>query len=198
MTKRTIIRPPQGIGLPPVREIWAAREVFWRFGTRDIVLRYRQTVVGIAWVIIQPLVAAGLFSIMFGQVAELPSQGLPYIVFSFAGILAWNLTDGVVSRASASLVANQSLVSKVYFPRVLVPLSTALSVLLDFAVACGLLAVLLVVFGVAPGWGLALLPVWIIAGLMIALGIGLAASAMMVKYRDVGYVLPWVMQVAFF
>ena len=115
MTKRTIIRPPQGIGLPPVREIWAAREVFWRFGTRDIVLRYRQTVVGIAWVIIQPL-----------------------------------------------------------------------------------LAVLLVVFGVAPGWGLALLPVWIIAGLMIALGIGLAASAMMVKYRDVGYVLPWVMQVAFF
>lgn len=195
---RTIITPPTGIGMPPLKELWAAREVFWRFGTRDIVLRYRQTVVGIAWVIIQPLVAAGLFSIVFGQVADLPSQGVPYLVFSFAGVLAWNLIDGVISRSSASLVANQALVSKVFFPRLLVPLSTVLSVMLDFAVAAMLLAVLLIVFGVAPGWGLLLLPVWVLAAVMIALGVGLAASAMMVKYRDVGYVLPWFTQVAFF
>lgn len=195
---RTIIAPPKGIGLPPFADIWEAREVFWRFGIRDIVLRYRQTVIGVVWVILQPLAAAGIFSIVFGQVAKLPSGGLPYFVFSFAGMLAWNLFNSVISRASSSLVANQSLVSKVFFPRLIVPLSTILSVLLDFAVALVLLIVLLFVFGINPGWPILLVPVWIVLTVIFALGFGMAASSMMVKYRDVGYVLPWVLQILFY
>lgn len=195
---RTVITPPKGIGLPSGREVWEAREVLWRFGTRDILLRYRQTVVGVAWVILQPLAAAGIFSIIFGQVADLPSSGVPYFVFSFAGLLGWNLLGGIIDRASASLVANQSLVSKVFFPRLLVPFATALSVLLDFAVAFALFIVLLFVFGVNPGWQVLLLPVWMLVAIAIAMGVGIAAAALMVKYRDVGYVLPWVMQILFF
>jgi lipopolysaccharide transport system permease protein len=195
---RTVITPPQGIGLPSGREVWEAREVLWRFGTRDILLRYRQTAVGVAWVILQPLAAAGIFAIIFGQVADLPSNGVPYFVFSFAGLLGWNLLGGIVDRASASLVANQSLVSKVFFPRLLVPFATALSVLLDFAVAFGLFVVLLFVFGINPGWPILLLPVWMAVGIAIAMGVGIAASSLMVKYRDVGYVLPWLMQILFF
>lgn len=195
---RTVITPPKGFGLPSWRELWEAREVFWRFGTRDIVLRYRQTVVGVAWVILQPLAAAGIFGILFGRVADFPSDGIPYFVFSFAGLLGWNLLSNIIARASASLVANQALVSKVFFPRLLVPLSTALSVLLDFAVAFALFVVLLFAFGVTPGWAILLLPVWILAAIAIAMGVGIAAASMMVKYRDVGYVLPWVVQTLFF
>ncbi len=198
MMPRTVITPPQGIGLPSGREVWEAREVLWRFGTRDILLRYRQTAVGVAWVILQPLAAAGIIAVVFGQVADLPSSGVPYFVFSFAGLLGWNLLSGIIDRASSSLVANQSLVSKVFFPRLLVPFSTALSVLLDFMVAFALFVVLLFVFGINPGWPILLLPVWMAVAIAIAMGIGIAAASLMVKYRDVGYVLPWVMQILFF
>lgn len=195
---RTVITPPRRIGFPSWRELWEAREVLWRFGTRDIVLRYRQTAVGVAWVFVQPLVTAGIFAIIFGQVANLPSDGVPYFVFSFAGLLGWNLVNNVISRSSGSLVSNQALVSKVFFPRLLVPFATALSVLLDFAVAFALFVALLIVFQVNPGLPVLLLPVWMLCSLALALGIGVAASALMVKYRDVAYVLPWIMQVLFY
>ncbi|SEB84008.1 lipopolysaccharide transport system permease protein [Paramicrobacterium humi] len=181
--------------MPPWREFWEAREVLYRFGIRDIVLRYRQTAVGVAWVVLQPLAAAGIFSIVFGQVAGLSSGDVPYFVFSFAGMLAWNVFNGVVSRASSSLVANQTLVSKVFFPRLLVPLSSAISVVLDFLVAFVMLIVLLIVFGVTPGWAVLLTPVWLVITLLLGCGVGVAASAITVKYRDVTYVLPWVLQI---
>ena len=137
---RILLRPPGRLNLPPWRELWEAREVLWRFGVRDIVLRYRQTAVGVAWVVLQPLVAAGIFSIVFGQVAKLPTGGVPYFLFSFAGMLAWNVFNNVVSRSASSLVANQALVSKVFFPRLVVPLSSVISVLIDFVVAFAILA----------------------------------------------------------
>jgi lipopolysaccharide transport system permease protein len=192
---RTIIRPPGSLNLPSFRELWDAREVFYRFGQRDILLRYRQTVVGVAWVVIQPLLSAGIFAIVFGGIAKLPSGGVPYFIFSYAGLLGWNLFNNVISRASASLVANQALVSKVFFPRLLVPLSSAISVLLDFAVAFVMFVVLLFVFGINPGWVILLLPVWMALTLLLAGGIGVAASAATVKYRDVSYVLPWILQI---
>ncbi len=192
---RTIITPPRGVALPRWRELWEAREVLWRFGSRDIVLRYRQTAIGVAWVILQPLVSAGIFSIIFGSVAKLPSGGVPYFIFSFAGLLGWNLVNGIVGRSSGSLVANQALVSKVFFPRLLIPLATMLSVLLDFAVAFVLLVILLVVFRINPGWPLLLLPVWMGLAILLAMGVGVAAASLMVKYRDVAYVLPWLMQI---
>jgi lipopolysaccharide transport system permease protein len=192
---RILIRPPGRLNLPQWRELWEAREVLYRFGVRDIVLRYRQTAIGVAWVVLQPLVAAGIFSIVFGQVAGLPTGGVPYFLFSFAGMLAWNVFNNVVSRSSTSLVANQALVSKVFFPRLVVPLSSVISVLLDFVVAFAMYVVLLLVLRVAPGWQVLLTPVWLLITLMLACGIGVAASAVTVKYRDVTYVLPWILQI---
>lgn len=195
---RTIVVPPQGVGLPRWREMWEAREVLWRFGMRDVVLRYRQTVVGIAWVLLQPLAAAGIFAVVFGKVAQLPTDGVPYFVFTFAGMLAWDLVGGIVGRAAPALVANQSLVAKVFFPRLLVPLSTIIAVLLDFTVGLAFLVILLIATGVGVTWAFLLVPVWVLLAVMIAAGIGVAASALMVRYRDVGYVIPWLMQLVFF
>jgi lipopolysaccharide transport system permease protein len=194
----TVITPPGRLALPPWRELWEAREVAMRFGQRDIVLRYRQTFIGVAWVLIQPLASAGIFAIIFGAVAKLPTGGVPYFLFSFMSMLVWTLFSSTLSRAASSLVANQALVSKVFFPRMLVPLSTAASTLLDFGVGFVLGIVLLFVYRVNPGWPVLLVPLWVIIFLTTALGVGLAASAWMVKYRDVQYVLPWVLQVALY
>ena len=192
---RTVIRPPGRLNLPPTRELWDAREVLYRFGIRDLVLRYRQTVVGVAWVVIQPLMAAGIFAIVFGQVARLPSGGVPYFLFSFAGMMAWNVFNNIVTRSSTSLVANQALVSKVFFPRLMVPLSSVISVCVDFLVSITLFAILLFTYGVNPGWPILLTPVWLFFAILLASGIGVAASAITVKYRDVAYIVPWLIQI---
>ena len=194
----TVITPPGRLALPSWRELWEAREVALRFGQRDVVLRYRQTFVGIAWVLLQPLASAGIFSIIFGAVAKLSSDGVPYFLFSFMSMLIWTVFSNILSRSASSLVANQALVSKVFFPRAMVPLSTALSVILDFAVGLALGIVLLFAFRVTPGWPVLLVPVWVAIMGLTAMGIGLAASAWMVKYRDVQYVLPWVLQIALY
>lgn len=191
---KTVILPPGTVALPSPREIWLARDVLIQFGKRDVLLRYRQTLVGVAWVVLQPLASAGIFAIVFGAVAGLPSGDVPYFVFSFAGMLAWNLFSGIVSRASGSMVSNQALVSKVYFPRLLVPLSTAMSALLDFAVAFVLFVVLLLIYGINPGWSVLLTPVWVLTTVLLALGVGVAASAATVLYRDLNYALPWILQ----
>ncbi|MFC8733033.1 ABC transporter permease [Luteimicrobium sp. NPDC057192] len=191
----TVITPPGRFSLPRWSEVWEAREVAYRFAQRDVLLRYRQTVVGVAWVVLQPLASAGIFSIVFGQVANLSSDGVPYFVFSYMGMLAWNLFNNVLGRAAPSLVSNQSLVSKVFFPRMIVPLSGAASVLLDFLVALVLGVVLLIVYGINPGWPVLLVPVWVVLVVLLSSGLGLAAAALQVKYRDVGYVLPWLTQI---
>lgn len=193
-SRAIVINPPGRLPLPSWRELWEAREVFTRFGTRDLKLRYRQTALGVIWVVLQPLLSAGIFSVVFGQIANLSSDGVPYFVFSFAGMLAWTVFNGIVSRAAPSLVTNQALVSKVFFPRLLVPLSSVLSVLVDFLVAASLMAVLLVVYDVQPGWAILTLPLWIAAVVLLGSGIGMAASALMVKFRDVAYIVPFAMQ----
>jgi lipopolysaccharide transport system permease protein len=189
-----VITPPGRLPLPGWRELWEAREVFTRFGTRDLKLRYRQTALGVVWVVLQPLLSAGIFSIVFGQIADLGSDGVPYFVFTFAGMLAWTLFNGIVTRAAPSLVNNQALVSKVFFPRMLVPLSSILSVMVDFAVAAVLMVGLLVWFGIFAGWALLTLPLWILAVVLLGSGIGLLSSALMVQFRDVAYIVPFAMQ----
>jgi lipopolysaccharide transport system permease protein len=196
--KTTVIRPPRRIDRPAFRELWEAREVLLRFGQRDILLRYRQTAIGVVWVVLQPLLAAGIFTIVFGQVAALPSDGVPYFLFSYIGMVAWTFLSNLVTRASGSLVANQALVSKVFFPRALVPLSTILSVLLDLAVAMVLGVVLLVVYRANPGWEVLLAPWWLLQFALLGAGLGLAFSALTVKYRDVTYVLPWLIQIGLY
>ncbi len=196
--KATVIQPPGRFPLPNLEQLWAAREVLARFGARDITLRYRQTALGAVWVIVQPLLSAGIFTVVFGRVANLPSNGVPYFLFTFSGMLMWNLFSGVVGRAMPSLVANSALVSKVFFPRILVPTSVVYSVLVDFAVAFTFMIVLLFVYGVSPGWGVVTLPVWVLLVCMTAVGIGYVLAPLMARYRDVQYVVPFLLQLGLY
>jgi lipopolysaccharide transport system permease protein len=189
-----VLRPETGWAALDLREVWQYRDLLFTLAGRDIKVRYKQTSLGIAWVILQPLVAAGILSFVFGKIAKMPSDGLPYILFSYAGMQGWTLFSNVLNRSSSCLVGNAHLISKVYFPRLVLPLSTLPSILLDFAVAMGMMAVLLAIYHVVPGWGLLLLPVWMAILIMLAMGVGLWLAALMVSYRDVGYVLPVAMQ----
>jgi len=177
-----------------VKELWLFRDLLLTLAQRDVKLRYRQTAVGALWVVLQPLLAAGIFSLVFGRLAKFPSDGVPYFVFSYAGLLAWNVFSGTVVKVSASLVQNSNLISKVYFPRLILPLSMMFSTLIDFCVALTLLPVLMLIAHVAPGIGLLTLPIWFVLILMLALGIGMYTAALAVTYRDVQYVIPVTMQ----
>jgi len=191
----TVVKPRGRLNLPSLRLLWDAREVAVRLAQRDLIVRYRQTVLGIAWVIVQPLASAGIFTIVFGHVANLSSGPVPYFLFSLAGMLVWNIFNGTLTRAASSLVQNQSLVAKVFFPRLLVPVSTIAAVLVDFVVGLALAIILLFVYGVNPGWQVLLVPVWTVLAAALGIGIGMAAAALMVKYRDIAYILPWLTQI---
>lgn len=189
------IRPARGwLGLP-WGELWEFRDVLLMLALRDIKLRYKQTALGVVWVVLQPLLAGLLFALIFGRFLRLPSDGAPYLLFVFSGLTGWQLFAGIVQRASGSLVNEARLITKVYFPRILVPLASAAAVLLDFAVACAVMALLLVFHGLRPGWEiLLLLPA---AGLTVGLGTGtsLWLAALSVRYRDFIHATPFLLQV---
>jgi lipopolysaccharide transport system permease protein len=179
-------------------ELWRYRDLFWAFVERDIRLRYRQTFLGIAWVILQPLAASAIFATVFGAFAGLPSDGVPYFLFVFAGILPWNLFSGGVQRAGNSLVANAALVTKIYFPREIIPASSAFAVVLDFAVA-GLLFLAALVVGGRPLFPTMLaLPLFAFLALSTSVGVSLLFSALNVYYRDFAHALQFVLQVWLF
>jgi lipopolysaccharide transport system permease protein len=173
-----------------LRELWLFREVVLTLATRDLKLRYKQTALGAIWVILQPLLAAGIFSFVFGTVAGLGSDGRPYFLFSYAGLLGWKLFQGTVTPASLCMVENADLVSKVYFPRLALPISTIPSNLVDFGVALMVMAALMFGYGVQPNSALLLLPVWAGILLMLSAGTGMILSALTVQYRDVKHILP--------
>ncbi len=185
-----VIRRTTGWRGYDARELWDFRDLLLVLGARDIKLRYRQTAFGVIWVILQPLIGAGIFSLVFGKVAKLPSEGVPYFLFAYAGFLAWNSFQGTLTKSSMCLVQSSHLVSKVFFPRLILPLSTVLSTLLDFAVGLAFLVVLWFVYGVTPGPALLLLPVWVVLLQMLALGLGFYAAALTVRFRDVQHALP--------
>ena len=175
-------------------ETWQARDLLYTFADRDLRLRYRQTLLGVLWVVLQPLIAAGIFTFVFGTVAHLSSEGKPYLLFTFAALAGWNFFSGILTRASGCLVGNANLVSRVFFPRLILPLSVMPAAFVDFAVALGMFAVLLVVYGVAPTAAVVTLPFWMLLLSAGAFGAGLVASSLMVRYRDVQYVLPVAVQ----
>ena len=177
-----------------VKELWQFRDLLLTLAGRDVKLRYRQTAIGVFWVVLQPLFAAGIFSLVFGKLANLPTDGVPSFLFMYAGLLGLNVFSNTVIKVSGSLVQNSNLISKVYFPRLILPLSMMVSTLIDFAVALTLLPVLMVIAHVAPGIGLLTLPIWFALLLLLALGIGMYAAALAVTYRDVQYVIPVLMQ----
>ena len=189
------IQPTSGWQAINLRELWQFRDLLTTLAQRDVKLRYRQTGLGVLWVILQPLLAAGIFSFVFGKVAKLPApHGIPYLVFSFAGLLAWNAFNSTLTKSSTCLTGNANLVSKIYFPRMVLPLSTVFSTLIDFGVALVVMAFLMAVNHIGVHLSLLLLPVWLLLIVMLSVGIGLYASALMVSYRDIQYVLPVITQ----
>lgn len=197
-TPRLVIRPRGRWAAVPLRELWEFRDLLRAFAVRDVRLRYRQTAFGVAWVVLQPLLAALAFALVFGRIADLPSDGVPYVVFAFAGQLVWQAFSGVLSRSVGSLVANAGIVSKIYFPRILLPLSVVGAVLLDFLVGSVVMAALLVGYDVQPGYGLLLMPLWLVIALLMAVGVGFIVSGLAVRYRDVQHLVPLLTQLVLF
>ena len=199
----TVVFPPPHVRIRPSRgwlglrlgELWEYRDVLVMLAARDIKLRYKQTALGVLWVVLQPLIAGLIFAVIFGRFAGLPSGGQPYLLFVFAGLLGWNLFAGILQRAGNSLVAESKLISKVYFPRLLIPCAAAAAALVDYAISLGVMAVLLAWHGVWPGGWLALLPLVTLITLALGVGIGLWISALNVRYRDFMYALPFLIQV---
>lgn len=192
------IRARRGWGALRLGELWEYRDVLMMLALRDVKLRYRQTALGVIWVILQPLLAGLIFAVIFGRFAGLPSSGRPYLLFVFAGLLGWNLFAGILQRAGNSLVAEARLISKVYFPRMLIPMAAAVSALVDFSVSLAVMAGLLAWYGVWPGWWVGLLPVALIVLLALALGLSFWISALNVRYRDFMYALPFLIQVGMY
>jgi lipopolysaccharide transport system permease protein len=186
-----ILRPPSGLAALNLRDIWQFRGLLGTLAVRDLKLRYKQTALGVIWVVLQPILAAGIFSVIFGIIAKIPSEnGVPYFLFAFCGQLAWNLFNTILTRSSVCLTGNTNLISKVFFPRLVLPMSTIGAAMVDFVVAAAMMAFIMAVCHVHPGIGLLLLPVWILGFLMLSLGVGLFAAALTVSYRDVQYILP--------
>jgi ABC-type polysaccharide/polyol phosphate export permease len=178
-------RAPTGWHKLDLRELWAYRELIAFLAVRDVKVRYKQAVLGMAWAVLQPLAGALVFTLVFDRIANLPSDGIPYPVFAFVGVMVWTYFTTSVQTAMSSLVGNVGLVTKVYFPRMAAPIAAVLPGLLDMGISFAILAVLLVVYGLAPGWALLTLPVWIVVLIALAFGVGLVLATLNVRYRDV-------------
>lgn len=177
------------------RDLWAYRELFAVLAWRDVAVRYKQTVIGIAWALIQPLLTMVVFTFIFGRVAQLPSDGdAPYPVMVFAALLPWQLFATSMTQASNSVVNNSALVGKVYFPRLIVPGASAVVALVDFAISLAMLGLLMVVFGFYPDWRVVFLPLFLLLAVATAIGPAMWLSALNVKYRDFRYIVPFVVQ----
>ena len=194
----THIRPARGwLSLDPA-ELWRHRELLFFLTRRDIAVRYKQTLLGAGWALLQPLLLMVVFSVFFGLLARIPSDGIPYPLFAYAGLIGWQIFAYALTEASNSLVAHQNLITKVYFPRLIIPVAATLPALVDFAIASLLLIVMLVFFGRLPGADIIFLPFFVGLALLTALGVGIWLSALNVRYRDVRYTLPFLTQVWLF
>lgn len=188
------LRPASGWQALNLAQVWQFRDLALAFAGRDIKLRYRQTFLGIAWVIFQPLMAAGIFSFVFGRIAKLDTN----FIFSYVGMLGWNVFSTTLTKSSGCLVQNAGLISKVFFPRLILPVSVVFSTLVDFVIAFMMLFVMAFFYRIHPATELLLMPVWIVLLLALATGFGLFTSALMVSYRDVQYILPVLTQFLLF
>jgi lipopolysaccharide transport system permease protein len=190
----TFIEPQKGWGLLDWRELWAYRELLYVLTMRDIKVRYKQTVLGFAWAIIQPVMMMVVFSIFFGGLAKMPSDGFPYPIFVYAALLPWTFFANSITNSANSLVGSASLVSKVYFPRLIIPLSSVGSGLVDFAIAAAIMLLLMVYYGVSWTLNLLMAPVLVAGVILTALGVGTCLAALNVAYRDFRYVIQFLVQ----
>jgi lipopolysaccharide transport system permease protein len=189
------IRPSSGWRALDLKELWQYRELTWFLALRDIQVRYKQTALGVAWAVLQPLLTMFVFTIIFGMLAKVPSDGIPYPLFALVGLLPWQLFAYALTQSSQSLVAEQRLITKVYFPRLIVPLASVVSGLADFAVAFVLVLGAMALYSVAPTWNLLAVPALVVFAVATALAVGLWLAALNVQYRDVRYVVPFLTQI---
>ena len=194
LTNEILIRPSRGWVSLKLGELWQYRELLFFLIWRDVKIRYKQASLGIAWAIIQPLMTMVIFSVIFGHLAKLPSEGIPYPVFSYAALLPWQLFSGALTRSGSSLVGNATLLTKVYFPRLIIPLSATIGGLVDFSISFLVLLGLMLYYGLGPTWAILWLPLLIVFTLVTALSVGLWLSALNVQYRDVQHIIPFIIQ----
>lgn len=189
-----VLKPSRGFLRLKLADIWEYRELLYFLVWRDVNVRYKQTALGAAWAILQPVMTMLVFSVFFGRLAKMPSDGIPYPVFAFAALLPWQLFAYALSESSNSLVTNQNLITKVYFPRLVIPISSVLAGLVDFAVAFVVLLILMLYYGITPTAAIAVLPLFVLLAIVTALAVGLWLSALNVRYRDVRYTIPFLTQ----
>lgn len=188
------IRPTASWFSLDLRELWSYRELAYFLAWREIKVRYKQTAIGVAWALLQPLAMMLVFTVFFGKLGNLPSDGIPYPLFTFVALLPWQLFSRTITECTNSLVADQRLITRVYFPRIIIPLATTLTGVVDFVISAGLLVALMLFYGVMPGVEVLWLPAFVLLMVIAALGVGFWLSALNVEYRDVRYALPFLNQ----
>jgi len=193
-----VIKPSSGWLPLNLRAVWEYRELLYFLTWRDVKVRYKQTALGLAWAVLQPLLLMGAFSIFFGRLAKVPSDGLPYPIFAFSALLPWQLFAYALAQSSNSLVANDRLITKIFFPRLVIPLSAVLSGVIDFLIAFGVFVVLMVYYEILPTNAFWSIPFFVLLAVATALAVGLWLAALNVEYRDVRYVVPFIIQFWFF
>lgn len=190
-----VIKPQTGLFQLDLASVWQYRELLYFLVWRDVLTRYKQTAIGAAWVIVQPVINMLIFTVVFSMLAKVPSDGIPYPVFAFTALLPWSYFSQALAKTSGSVVTSANLVTKIYFPRLLIPLAAALAPVVDLLFSFLVLLVLMVWYAMVPGWGLLALPFFMGLAILTALSVGLCASALNVRYRDVGSIIPFVAQV---
>ena len=191
----TVIEPTKGWRMLDWRELWAYRELLWVLTARDIKVRYKQTVLGAGWAILRPFITMVIFSVVFGQLAKMPSDGYPYPVFVYAGLLPWTFFAAAIGTSGGSLVGSSHLVSKVYFPRLIIPLSSIGAGFVDLLISTGILLLMMLYYGVGWSWNLLAAPLLLLFVIFIALGVGTLLSALTVAYRDFAHLTPFMIQI---
>jgi lipopolysaccharide transport system permease protein len=181
-----------------LRDIWRFRELFYVLAWRDVSVRYKQTVVGIAWAVVRPALSTVVLTIVFGKLGKLPSGGTPYAVLVLTGMLPWQLFSSALTESSGSLLSNSNLITKVYFPRLIIPGSSLITSLVDFSISLVILAALMIGYRVVPGWQIVFLPLFVLMALLAAAAMGTWISALNVKYRDFAYVVPFLTQLGLY
>jgi len=197
-TEKVIIRPSRGWSALNLRDLWRYRELVFFLTWRDVKVRYKQSLLGVAWAVLQPLLTMLVFTVIFGRLMGVSSDGQQYELFSFAALLPWTLFSGALSRASVSLVGSANLLTKIYFPRLVIPVAAVGASLVDFAVSFVFLIGLLLWFGTVPTWNMLWLPLLVVLAIMTALAVGLWLSALNVQYRDVQHMVPFLVQLWFY
>ena len=194
----TVNEPPSGIPLPDLRALVRAREVLYFLTWRDVKVRYKQTAIGAAWAVLQPLLAMVIFTVVFRRLASIDSDGVPYPLFVYCALVPWTFFSTALTQSASSLLLNERLITRVYFPRLIIPLAAVAGVLVDLGLATVVLVALMLIYGFTPTIGLAFIPVIVVIASASAIGVGSLLAALNVRYRDVRYVIPFLVQVWMF